>query len=93
MGELQRLRSESGAEEDQLRPFLVRVRFTAEDPAQVISHARAVLTGVVEQVADWPAFERWPKLLPTWFIQRCAPEHPEHGEAFEPRHGCGSGGR
>lgn len=85
MDELRRLRSGPGAEDDQSLPFLVRVRFTAEDPAQVVSRARAVLTGVVEQVGDWPAFDRWPQLLPTWFVQRCAPEHPEpeHGEPVD----------
>jgi hypothetical protein len=40
---------------------------------------------VVEQVEDWPAFERWPQLLSTWFIQRCAPEpaEPADGEPFD----------
>lgn len=66
-------------------PFLVRVRFAAEDPNQVIANAREVLTCVVAQTGDWPAFERWPQLLPTWFIQRCAPEpsEPDHGESFD----------
>ncbi|MFC8453096.1 hypothetical protein [Kitasatospora sp. NPDC057223] len=84
-GELQRLRYGPGGQDDhQLRPFLVRVRFTAEDPTRVIANARAVLTQVVVQ-ADWPAFELWPRLLPPWFIQRCAPEfqEPEHGEPFD----------
>ncbi|MBV2155214.1 hypothetical protein [Kitasatospora sp. SUK 42] len=73
-GELRRLRSEPGAEDDQLRQFLVRVRFAAEDPAQVISRARAVLTRVIEQVGDRPAFEHWPQLLPAWFVS-----HRSHG--------------
>ncbi|MET8954996.1 hypothetical protein ACWEO4_03040 [Streptomyces sp. NPDC004393] len=78
-GELRRLRSGLGADDSQQRPFLVRVRFTAENPAQVIADARAVLTSVVERTDDWPAFERWTKLLPAWFVQRCAPEHAESG--------------
>lgn len=84
-GELRRLRSGPEGEDDESRPFLVRVRFAAEDPAQVIANARAVLTDVIARVADWPAFEFWPRLLPTWFIQRCAPEPPEaeHGELFD----------
>ncbi|MGW4383552.1 hypothetical protein [Kitasatospora sp. NPDC004531] len=83
-GELQRLRCGPGAEDDRPRPFLVRVRFTAEDPARVVSRARAVLTGVVEQLGDWPAFESWPQLLPAWFVQRCAPERTaEHGGPFD----------
>ncbi|WP_260328590.1 hypothetical protein [Streptomyces sp. Ag109_O5-1] len=85
-GELRRLRSGPGAEDDdEPRPFLVRLRFTAEDPAQVIDNARAVLACVVAQMGDWPTDELWPQLLPTWFIQRCAPEtpEPEHGEPFD----------
>ncbi|MFG2449222.1 hypothetical protein ACGFSG_07585 [Streptomyces sp. NPDC048512] len=83
--ELRRLRSGPAAEDDQCRPFLVRLRFTAEDPAQVLANARAVLTRVVAQVDDWPGDEVWPQLLPTWFIQRCAPEAPEpdQGEPFD----------
>lgn len=85
-GELRRLRSGPGAEDDEEPgPFLVRLRFTAEDPAQVIDNARAVLTGVVSQTGDWPTDELWPQLLPSWFIQRCAPEtrEPERGEPFD----------
>ncbi|MFF7177520.1 hypothetical protein [Streptomyces sp. NPDC008121] len=83
--ELRRLRSGPGTEDGRQRPFLVRARFTAEDPDQVIDNARTVLTRVVERTDDWPAFERWPQLLPTWFIQRCAPEpvEPEPDEPFD----------
>jgi hypothetical protein len=84
-GELRRLRSGLGVEDGQQRPFLVRLRFTAEDPAQVIAKARAVLTRVVERMDDWPADERWPQVLPAWFIQRCAPDPIElnPGEPFD----------
>ncbi|MGW6261544.1 hypothetical protein [Streptomyces sp. NPDC055085] len=83
--ELRRLRSGPAAEDDQARPFLVRLRFTAEDPAQVLANARAVLACVVAQVDDWPTDEEWPHLLPPWFIQQCAPEAPEpdHGAPFD----------
>jgi hypothetical protein len=83
--ELRRLRSGPRAEDGQERPFLVRVRFTAGDPAQVIADARTVLTRVVERTDDWPASELWPRLLPAWFVQRCAPEpmEPEPGEPFD----------
>ncbi len=74
-GELRRLRFGVGTEDASLRPFLVRVQFAAQDPARVIADARAVLARVVEQMDDWPMFERWPQLLPAWFVQRCAPEH------------------
>ncbi|WP_234018576.1 MULTISPECIES: hypothetical protein [unclassified Streptomyces] len=84
-GELRRLRSGPRAKDGGRQPFLVRVRFTAEDPGQVIADARAVLTCVVERMGDWPACERWPQLLPAWFVQRCAPEpeDPEPGEPFD----------
>ena len=73
-GELQRLRYGVLADDSQLEPFLVRIRFTAKDPIRVIANARAVLIRVVERTSDWPAFELWPELLPAWFLQRCAPE-------------------
>ncbi|MGW2937017.1 hypothetical protein ACWDA7_35400 [Streptomyces sp. NPDC001156] len=84
-GELRRLRYGPGSDDRRQRPFLVRVQFTAEDPARVVADARAVLTTVVERMADWPAFGRWPELLPGWFVQRCAPEHaePEPGLSFD----------
>lgn len=57
-GELRRVRSGPGAEDDEdPQPFLVRLRFTAEDPAQVIDNARAVLICVVSQAGDWPTDE------------------------------------
>lgn len=62
-GELRRLRSGLGAEGGQRQPFLVRVRFAAEDPTQVIAGARAVLTCVVEQHLlgrpRWDVREYW----------------------------------
>ncbi|MFJ4467178.1 hypothetical protein ACIP2X_06590 [Streptomyces sp. NPDC089424] len=81
-GELRRLRFGPTTEDGRQRPFLVEVRFTADEPGQVIADARAVLTRVVERTGDWPDRERWPRLLPAWFIQRCAPEpfRPEPGE-------------
>ncbi|MFB7849202.1 hypothetical protein ACFC34_19390 [Streptomyces sp. NPDC056053] len=86
-GELRRLRSGPGAEDGRQRPFLVRVRFAAEDPDRVIADARAALACVVERAGDWPAFERWPRLLPERFVQRCAPEpaepKPESDESFD----------
>ncbi|MFD0526951.1 hypothetical protein ACFQ1I_06245 [Kitasatospora arboriphila] len=79
--ELRRLRSGPGPEDDRARPFLVRVRFTAADPARVVAGARAVLRSVVGRTDDWPAAEQWPQLLPAWFVRRCAPEpvEPEPG--------------
>ncbi|MFD8642617.1 hypothetical protein ACFV14_20200 [Streptomyces zaomyceticus] len=81
--ELRRLRSGPVAEDDRQQPFLVRARFTAGDPAEVIADARTVLTRVVEQADDWPPSERWLQLLPAWFVQRCAPEPDEPLDAEE----------
>jgi hypothetical protein len=78
--ELRRLRSGPGAEDFRERPFLVRARFAAADPAQVVANVRAVLTCVVEHAGEWPAFERWTRLLPAWFVQRCAPESSGPGD-------------
>ena len=41
-----------GAEDEEPRPFLVRLRFTAEDPALAIENVRAVLTYVASQLGD-----------------------------------------
>ncbi|MEU9314106.1 hypothetical protein [Streptomyces sp. NPDC048256] len=73
-GELRRLRAGLGVGDRRERAFLVRVRFTADDAARVIGGARDVLAPVIERVGTWPAFERWPELLPAWFVQRCEPE-------------------
>jgi len=81
-GELRRLRSGLDDGDGHERPFLVRARFLADDPVQVIAGARTVLATVLEQTGDWPAFERWPQLLPGWFLQRSAPEH-EPDESFD----------
>ncbi|MFF5972349.1 hypothetical protein ACFY7C_12605 [Streptomyces sp. NPDC012769] len=87
-GELRRLRSGPTAEDDRQQPFLVRVRFTAKDPDRVVADARTVLTRVVERTGDWPPFERWPRLLPECFVQRCAPE-PGEPEPEPPVVGAG----
>lgn len=81
-GELRRLQSGLGADDGRQRPFLVRVRFLAEDPARVIANARAALACVVQRTGDWPAFGRWSELLPAEFMQRCAPE-PEPDPSFD----------
>jgi hypothetical protein len=83
-GELRRLRSGLGAEDGREQPFVVRFRFTAEDPARVVANARAVLTCVVERTEDWPAPGQWPEVLPAWFVRRCAPERsgPQPGPPF-----------
>ncbi len=80
--ELRRLRFGLDAGDKREHPFLVRVRFLADNPVQVIVNARTVLAIVVEQTGDWPAFERWPQLLPDWFLQRSAPES-EPDESFD----------
>jgi hypothetical protein len=68
--ELRRIREGPTADE---RAFLVRVSFSADDPAAVVERAREVLGCVVEHLESWPT-EEWPQLLPAWFMERCAPE-------------------
>ncbi|WP_333776863.1 hypothetical protein [Streptomyces sp. IBSBF 3136] len=77
--ELRRLRTGLGAHDGRHQLLHVRVRFTAGEPAQVVADARATggLTRVVERVGARPAFERWPRLPPSWFAERRAPEPVE----------------
>ncbi len=53
----------------------------------MIAKMRTVLTCVLERTHDWPVFERWPQVLPAWFVQRCAPERGQRrsGESFDPQ--------
>jgi hypothetical protein len=46
-GELRRIRSGPTGEEIGLRPFLVRVHFTADDPAEMTTRAGDVLAPVI----------------------------------------------
>jgi hypothetical protein len=73
-GELRRIRSGPGVEDEELRPFLIRIRFAADDPAAVIACARETMACVVERMDDRPEFARWPQ-LPASFVRRCAPEN------------------
>ena len=54
--------------------------FTAEDPHETVALIREVLLAVLPYAAgpadEWPADEQWTDILPTWFVQRCAPETP-----------------
>ena len=54
-GELRRLWFGLDAGDSQERPFLVRARFLADNPVQVIANARTALAIVVEHTGDWPA--------------------------------------
>ncbi|MFI5678141.1 hypothetical protein [Streptomyces cellulosae] len=69
--ELRRIRSGPDGDE---QAFVVRIHFSAADPASVIERARDVLSRVIAQVMPWPGEEAWARLLPPWFVQRCAPE-------------------
>lgn len=82
-GELQRIRSGGADLHPASRPLLVRVQFAADDPQAVIVRAREVLACVIERTGSWPADDQWPELLPTWFVQRCAPEHGPDWNAQE----------
>lgn len=42
---------------------------------QVLQNCREVLAVVLSQYEkNWPSDDEWLSLLPTWFIERCAPE-------------------
>jgi len=70
-GELRRI--QFGPQDDD-RAFIVRVSFTSDDPWGVVNRARDVLSRVLEQVQSWPSDRAWPDLLPSWFVEQCAPE-------------------
>ncbi|GAA4607181.1 hypothetical protein GCM10023195_26990 [Actinoallomurus liliacearum] len=84
-GELRRIRL-GPTEDDEEGLFLVRVFFTAADPAAVTARAREVLERVIERVDSWPAEEEWPEILPSWFVERFAPEveRPAPAPVFDP---------
>jgi hypothetical protein len=77
--ELRRL--QRGPSQDE-QAFVIRVSFTADDPAAVIARVREVLAAVLARVEAWPTEERWPDLLPSWFVERCAPEQPDAAAAL-----------
>jgi hypothetical protein len=54
------------------------VRFIVQCPgnaAEVLARARQVLEAVLRNTKEpWPRLEEWRAFLPTWFVERCAPE-------------------
>jgi hypothetical protein len=82
-GELRRIRS-GPTDDDEEGLLLVRVFFTAPDPEAVIARAREVLGCLSERVDSWPAEEEWPKILPSWFVERSAPEVKPSEPVFDP---------
>ncbi|MCO5998791.1 hypothetical protein [Actinoallomurus rhizosphaericola] len=85
-GELRRIRLGPSEDDDDEGLFLLRVFFTAADPEAVIARAREVLGCVLERVDSWPPDEEWPKILPSWFVERFAPEltPPAPAPIFDP---------
>lgn len=73
-GELRRIQLGPTEDDDEEGLFLVRVFFTATDPDAVIARVREVLGRVIERVDSWPADEEWPKILPSWFVERFVTE-------------------
>lgn len=63
------------------------VRFIAACPGnswEVIANAKKALSVVSSESLDrWPATDRWEKILPDWFVKKCAPEmSPEEAERW-----------
>lgn len=56
--------------------------FTAKDPHATIEMMRKFLLAVLPYAADptasWPTDDQWRGILPTWFVEHCAPEAPAH---------------
>ncbi|MGH3544595.1 MAG: hypothetical protein ACRDPW_01480 [Mycobacteriales bacterium] len=54
---------------------LVELAVTASDPDEVVSRAKEALRAVLCMTpAEMDSEEVWSARLPTWFIQRCAPQ-------------------
>jgi hypothetical protein len=72
----------------------VTATFAAQDPGETVARIREVLLAVLGFAAGaaggWPADDRWPDLLPAWFVQRCAPEAPARQGAAEASAGQGA---
>jgi len=58
-----------------------------QDPGETVALIREVLLAVLPFAAapadEWPADNRWPDVLPAWFVQRCTPEAPVRQGAVE----------
>ncbi|MFE1961379.1 HEAT repeat domain-containing protein [Streptomyces sp. NPDC059479] len=75
------IRVRYGPHPDTKNPLLeVEATFTAQDPHAAIALMRDVLLAVLPYTADpattWPTDDQWRSILPTWFVERCAPETP-----------------
>jgi hypothetical protein len=75
---IERRHLEAGAQPGD-RPLGTLIELNA---MEVLSKAREVLRAVVMNNDPWPADDQWRQLLPTWFVDRCAPEQTK-GEAAE----------
>ena len=57
------------------------MRFVASCPfsaVETLEKAKAVLESVDRQALEgWPSTEDWRRLLPQWFVDRCAPEESD----------------
>lgn len=73
------LRVRHGAHRDTANQLLgVEATFSARNPGETVTLMREVLLAVLPYAAGpadaWPADDRWPDILPGWFVRRCAPE-------------------
>lgn len=77
------LRVRYGPHPDTKNPLLdVEATFAARNPHEAIALMREVLLAVlpyaVGPAGEWPDDEQWSQILPTWFVQRCAPNASVH---------------
>jgi hypothetical protein len=46
----------------------------SHDMSTIIHRAMDVLLTVDDRADNWPSPEKWPRILPEWFVAKCAPE-------------------
>jgi hypothetical protein len=67
-----------GAEDTAKPGGIGTVRFVVKCPGNaidVLERAKKVLEKVLRARTDpWPSLDEWRRLLPSWFVERCAPE-------------------
>ena len=57
------------------------------DPHELIARCIEVMTALLEETTQpWPSPDTWAQVLPSWFVNRCAPENtPEEHSAWHAR--------
>ena len=77
----ERLRLIAGPAPEEKPRGLGTVRFIAKckgNAPEVLEKAKEVLKLINEaSYSDWPSLDRWHRILPAWFVNRCAPERSQ----------------